>query len=105
MWDTTAPDPQAFDSQWAIKVEIRGIPHLAKNERDVGHPRSVADPDTYGLSPYSSHHWANRRKKLVDFHSGRWSASATRNASFSRIELNCAAAARSTGWFKSSAGA
>jgi hypothetical protein len=25
-----------------LRVEDRGIPHLAKNERDVGHPASVA---------------------------------------------------------------
>jgi hypothetical protein len=24
---------------WQMKVEVRSIPHLAKNERDVGHPR------------------------------------------------------------------
>jgi hypothetical protein len=23
---------------WRLNVEVRGIPHLAKNERDVGHP-------------------------------------------------------------------
>jgi hypothetical protein len=24
------------------KVKVRGIPHLAKNERDMGHPGAVA---------------------------------------------------------------
>jgi hypothetical protein len=28
----------AFDLQSAKDVEVRGIPHLAKNERDVGAP-------------------------------------------------------------------
>ena len=44
MWDTTKvrfwplhPEP--------IPVKSSGIPHLAKNERDVGHPRSVAGPE------------------------------------------------------------
>ena len=31
--------PPNFVAQWARFVQIRGIPHLAKNERDVGHPR------------------------------------------------------------------
>jgi hypothetical protein len=29
---------ESFGPRKAFKVEIRGIPHLAKNERDVGHP-------------------------------------------------------------------
>jgi hypothetical protein len=28
-----------------LAVNIRGIPHLAKNERDVGHPSFVGEPD------------------------------------------------------------
>jgi hypothetical protein len=27
-----------------LAVKIRGIPHLAKNERDVGHPFLVREP-------------------------------------------------------------
>jgi hypothetical protein len=42
MWDTTALNSKAFDSLSTLKVWICGIPHLAKNERDVGHPGSVA---------------------------------------------------------------
>jgi hypothetical protein len=38
MWDTAAVHSPAFDSQSALPVEVRGIPHLAKNERDMGHP-------------------------------------------------------------------
>jgi hypothetical protein len=26
---------------WELEVQSCGIPHLAKNERDVGHPRAV----------------------------------------------------------------
>jgi hypothetical protein len=37
MWDTTALDLSLFQHEQK-KVEVRGIPHLAKNERDVGHP-------------------------------------------------------------------
>jgi hypothetical protein len=40
---------------------------------------------------------ANRLKKLSDFHAGLCASSATRNASFSKIALNRAAAAKSTG--------
>ena len=28
-----------------LAVNIRGIPHLAKNERDVGHPAFVTEPE------------------------------------------------------------
>jgi hypothetical protein len=37
MWDTTAPNRKIFGLQ-ELEGEDRGIPHLAKNERDVGHP-------------------------------------------------------------------
>jgi hypothetical protein len=36
MWDTTALHVPL--SKAGKKVEVRGIPHLAKNERDMGHP-------------------------------------------------------------------
>jgi hypothetical protein len=36
MWDTAALP--VFLSRGRKKVEICGIPHLAKNERDMGHP-------------------------------------------------------------------
>jgi hypothetical protein len=36
MWDTTAL--HVLLSKVGKKVEVRGIPHLAKNERDMGHP-------------------------------------------------------------------
>ena len=38
MWDTTALLPLTFESTSELRVDVCGIPHLAKNERDVGHP-------------------------------------------------------------------
>jgi hypothetical protein len=38
MWDSTALNPKAFGSLSTLKIWICGIPHLAKNERDVAHP-------------------------------------------------------------------
>jgi hypothetical protein len=38
MWDTTALHRLFCLVQWPKNIEVRGIPHLAKNERDVGHP-------------------------------------------------------------------
>jgi len=29
-----------------LETNLRSIPHLAKNQRDVGHPRSVAGPES-----------------------------------------------------------
>jgi hypothetical protein len=37
MWDTTAADLHSLALQ-GLPIEHRGIPHLAKNERDMGHP-------------------------------------------------------------------
>jgi hypothetical protein len=36
IWDTTAL--HVLLSKVGKKVKVRGIPHLAKNERDMGHP-------------------------------------------------------------------
>jgi hypothetical protein len=36
MWDTTTL--HVLFSKVGKKVKVRGIPHLAKNERDMGHP-------------------------------------------------------------------
>ena len=38
MWESAALNLKLFDPN-DRHIEIRGIPHLAKNERDVGHPR------------------------------------------------------------------
>jgi hypothetical protein len=35
--------PQRESAHRRFGVEVCGIPHLAKNERDVGHPSVVAD--------------------------------------------------------------
>jgi hypothetical protein len=43
MWDTTALPPEGFDALSTLRVKIRGLPHLAKNEQDVGHPESVGN--------------------------------------------------------------
>jgi hypothetical protein len=34
--------PLTLDSTDALRVNISGIPHLAKNERDMGHPSSFS---------------------------------------------------------------
>jgi hypothetical protein len=36
MWETTALDVPL--SKVGKNVKVRGLPHLAKNERDMGHP-------------------------------------------------------------------
>jgi hypothetical protein len=36
MWDIT--ELHVFLSEGQKKLRVRGIPHLAKNERDMGHP-------------------------------------------------------------------
>ena len=37
MWDTTAADLHSWAPQ-GLSIEVRGIPYLAKNDRDMGHP-------------------------------------------------------------------
>ena len=44
MWDTTAPSLRLSIHPIHSVVNIGGIPHLAKNERDVGHPAFVREP-------------------------------------------------------------
>jgi hypothetical protein len=44
MWDTTALNLKVFSSTGGT-FKIRGIPYLAKNERDMGYPALVADED------------------------------------------------------------
>jgi hypothetical protein len=36
MWETTALHVPLLEVE--KKVKLRGLPHLAKNERDMGHP-------------------------------------------------------------------
>jgi len=47
MWDTTAPYLKAL-TQLTTKINVRGIPHLAKNERDVGHPGFIGEINVKG---------------------------------------------------------
>jgi len=44
MWDSTALSLWLSIHPMRLAVNIRGIPHLAKNERDMGHPSSVREP-------------------------------------------------------------
>jgi hypothetical protein len=50
MWETTALHVPL--SKVEKKVKVRGLPHLAKNERDMGHPtilgRDKKDPPVLG---------------------------------------------------------
>ena len=46
MWDTTALYQGWFGVQ-NLETGFRGIPHLAKNQRDVGHPSFVAGPEMW----------------------------------------------------------
>ena len=41
MWVTATLRPEVFRAPTGYDIEVRGIPHLAKNERDVGHPALV----------------------------------------------------------------
>ena len=43
MWDTTALSLLVSSQLMHLAVNIGGIPHLAKDERDVGHPAFVAE--------------------------------------------------------------
>jgi hypothetical protein len=38
MWDTAALNPN-LSAPDILEINNRGIPHLAKNERDMGHPQ------------------------------------------------------------------
>jgi hypothetical protein len=44
MWDTTALSVGLSIHPTRLAINIGGIPHLAKNERDMGHPSSVREP-------------------------------------------------------------
>jgi hypothetical protein len=62
MWDTTAFDPRTLELNWHLSVEMSGIPHLAKNKRDVGHPTILGTIDRMGsyvkLKPQARNHVA-----------------------------------------------
>jgi hypothetical protein len=44
MWDTTDVDRSVHRMIRKSEGRCSGIPHLAKNERDVGHPTFVREP-------------------------------------------------------------
>src|ERR1700691_3540947 len=44
MWDTTSVDRSMHWINRESEGRCSGIPHLAKNERDVGHPSFVREP-------------------------------------------------------------
>ena len=46
MWDTTDVDRSVHRMNRKSEGRCSGIPHLAKNERDMGHPASVRDEGT-----------------------------------------------------------
>jgi hypothetical protein len=48
MWDTTKPDVLSYCFE-NLLAECSGIPHLAKNERDMGHPEFVGTLETLDL--------------------------------------------------------
>ncbi len=57
MWDTTALNLKLPADKKRLKVKIRGIPHLAKNERDMGHPWFCCTTMVYA-SPFDCTIWA-----------------------------------------------
>src|SRR6202453_4135961 len=50
MWDTTALSLRLSINPIHLAVNIGGIPHLAKNQRDVGHPSFVRERERAGLA-------------------------------------------------------
>jgi hypothetical protein len=54
MWDATAAGSEVLVCPGNSKVEICGIPHLAKNERDVGHPAVIAGTELDGEGRWRS---------------------------------------------------
>ena len=47
MWDTTDVDRSVYRVNLQLEGRSRGIPHLAKNERDVGHPAFVREQEAH----------------------------------------------------------
>src|ERR1700683_1652434 len=50
MWDSTDVDRQVRRVNPESEGQSSGIPHLAKNERDVGHPSFVREREIAGLA-------------------------------------------------------
>jgi hypothetical protein len=53
MWGTTAADLHPSAPQ-AMPIEVRGLPHLAKNERDMGHPLILGTMSGFSRRLFSS---------------------------------------------------
>ena len=51
IWGTTNLNLYLRMVELKLLVERSGLPHLAKNERDVGHPAFVAPKDYSGVTP------------------------------------------------------
>jgi hypothetical protein len=51
IWDTTALSLWLSIHPIYLAVNLGGIPHLAKNERDMGHPSFVREPGTNVFGP------------------------------------------------------
>jgi GAF domain-containing protein len=51
MWDTTDLDRYMPRAHRESDGKSSGIPHLAKNERDVGHPSLVKEPGALVIVP------------------------------------------------------
>jgi hypothetical protein len=54
IWDTTAVDRSAHRMHRESEGKSRGIPHLAKNERDVGHPSGYGRGQSPEVQGYCS---------------------------------------------------
>ena len=50
MWDTADLTFLAYWAQNRSELKVCGIPHLAKNERDVGHPSFVVSSEKKAAS-------------------------------------------------------
>ena len=65
MWDTTDVD-RSVQRTIEIQRKVQCIPHLAKNERDVGHPALVSEPDGFLLAQRPIEVGNNRRNNCAD---------------------------------------
>src|SRR6202044_64919 len=63
MWDSTAIDRQVLRVHREPEGKISGIPHLAKNERDMGHPAFVTERGSHAdVFPY---HLLRRNVRVI----------------------------------------
>jgi hypothetical protein len=52
MWDTTDADGYMHRTNRESEGNGSGIPHLAKNKRDMGHPALLREAEAQILKPY-----------------------------------------------------